>query len=98
MGEVWTHEDVWYVVDDGDPPVLTTGAKKDGWFMARKTASTPMLPARGPLTVVTQEGEYRLPDGWRGFIAVDSAGFPYPIEGAEWRRTYERVEEGVATV
>lgn len=93
MADIWTEEDVSYVRGDGPAPNqgLSDGAKKDGWFLARKTALTPMLPAKGPVTVVTQEGDYELPDGWEGFVAVDQAGYPYPIERTEQANTYERV-------
>ncbi|MGH6691717.1 MAG: hypothetical protein ACREF4_13680 [Gammaproteobacteria bacterium] len=57
----------------------------------RKTALTPMVMVDGPFTVITQEGSYDLPDGWRGFVAVDKAGYPYPIALAEYHETYEPV-------
>jgi hypothetical protein len=57
----------------------------------RKTALTPMVMVDGPFICVTQEGEYPLPDGWRGFVAVDKAGYPYPIALAEYHETYEPV-------
>ncbi len=57
----------------------------------RKTALTPMLDVEGPFTVVTQEGEYHLPEGWRGKLAIDKAGYPYPIEINEYYETYEAV-------
>lgn len=91
MSETWTQEDVWYVVNDEDPPALNAGAVADGWFLARKTALTPMLRATGPLTVETQEGSYDLPDGWEGYIAVDRSTFPYPIAADEFAKTYEAV-------
>lgn len=61
----------------------------DEMGLHRKTALTPMVMVDGPFTVVTQEGDYTLPDGWRGFIAVDRAGFPYPIALTEYHETYE---------
>jgi hypothetical protein len=57
----------------------------------RKTALTPMVMMDGPFVVVTQEGECELPEGWRGFVAVDKAGCPYPIGLAEYHETYEPV-------
>lgn len=73
---------------------LSDGAKDEGWFLARKTALTPMLPVQaGPegIVVSTQEGDYPLPAGWEGYIAVDQAGFPYPIAADEFGATYEQV-------
>lgn len=58
----------------------------------RKTALTPMLFHRGPFVVITQEGEYNLPDGWRGYIAVDKEGHPYPISEENYNSSYEPVE------
>jgi hypothetical protein len=55
----------------------------------RKTWLTPMVPVLGPFTVVTQEGPVELPDGWEGFVAVDRAGYPYPVALDEDRETYE---------
>lgn len=58
----------------------------------RKTALTPMFgPITGPCTIETQEGDYNLPEGWRGMLAVDKAGYPYPIELGEYHQTYESV-------
>lgn len=73
---------------------LSDGAKADGWFLARKKTLTPMLEvSAGPegLRFVTQDGEMELPAGWEGFVAVDLAGHPYPIEKTEQAKTYERV-------
>lgn len=93
LGTIWTNEDVHYVLNDETPPGLNEGAAKDGWFLARKTALTPMLAVTGPVDVETQEGNYQLPEGWEGYIAVDSAHFPYPIAKDEFERMYERVSE-----
>jgi hypothetical protein len=59
----------------------------------RKVSTTPMCFVRGPFVVETQEGEYRLPEGWEGFLAVDQAGYPYPIEKSEHEQTYQEVFE-----
>jgi hypothetical protein len=59
----------------------------------RKTALTPMVMVDGPFIVITQEGEYELPEDWRGFIAVDKARYPYPIALAEYHETYEPAGE-----
>lgn len=46
-----------------------------------------------PCVVVTKEGEYELPVGWEGHIAIDADGDPYPIEAGVFDATYEEVEE-----
>jgi len=57
----------------------------------RKIGTTPMWFHHGPFRVYTQEGDYTLPEGWRGYIAVDRAGHPYPIAEDEHATTYEKV-------
>ena len=57
----------------------------------RKITTTPMTRVSWPCVVETQEGPVTLPEGWRGWIAVDGAGYPYPITEEEHRRTYEAV-------
>lgn len=89
----WTAAEVAYVIDrQASQRRLTEGAVKDGWILARKVALTPMLPVTGPLLIETQEGEYELPEGWEGFVAVDQAGYPYPIAKDEYEKTYEAVD------
>lgn len=61
----------------------------EGWESWRKTQLTQMVPIEGPCVVVTKEGEYPLPDGWSGQLALDSEGYPYPVEGAVHRASYE---------
>lgn len=46
----------------------------DGWAEYRKVATTRMTPITGPCTVVTMEGPYELPDGWTGYLAIDTKG------------------------
>lgn len=62
------------------------------WRAYRKVTATEMRAAEGPLEVATREGIYTLPEGWRGFIAVDPDGYPYPVELDAHRVTYEPVE------
>lgn len=47
--------------------------------------------ANGEITIDTKEGEYVLPDGWDGYIAVDPDGDPYPIERKVFDEVYEAV-------
>lgn len=67
--------------------------KEGDWQQFKSTAVRYMRRIRGPAVVVTQEGEYELPDGWDGWIALDSAGFPYPITAEEQAKSYEAMPE-----
>ncbi len=40
----------------------------------------------GPFEVVTREGAVTCPDG---YLAIDSAGWPYPIAADEFERIYD---------
>lgn len=95
MTAIWNAELVKNVKGAGPPPNqgLSDEAKADGWILARKVALTPMLPVlvgSEGMTVATQEGDYFLAEGWEGFVAVDQAGYPYPIAQDEFDATYER--------
>lgn len=57
----------------------------------KKTAKTPMVMVDGPFTVITREGEFHTPEGWRGFVAVDQEGFPYAIALESYHSTYKPV-------
>jgi hypothetical protein len=59
----------------------------------RKTTTTPMwfTELNAPLAIWTQDGHIKLPAGWRGYIAIDRAGHPYPIAEAEHALTFEEV-------
>ena len=59
----------------------------------RKTATTMMAPVVYPegAVVETKEGEYVLPAGWEGAIALDADGDPYPIALDIIAKTYEPV-------
>jgi hypothetical protein len=60
----------------------------------RKTVLTRATMVDGPFTVHTREGAYTVPSGWRGFLAVDTDGHPYPIAVDEYHATYEPVAYG----
>lgn len=64
----------------------------NAWGNFRKTAITKAQPVKGPLIVKTREGEYDLPAGWVGWIALDSGGYPYPIVAEEFDAMYEEAE------
>lgn len=57
----------------------------------RKKKPTPMVMVDGPFTVITEEGPYHLPEGWRGFVAVGPGGHPYAISLESYLETYEPV-------
>jgi hypothetical protein len=64
-----------------------------GWEWYRKTGATRMVQVGGPCTVVTVTGPHPLPVGWRGYLAVDSEGHPYPIADEVFRASYEPAGE-----
>lgn len=63
------------------------------WADYRKVGTTRMVQVSGPFVVTTKEGEYILPSGWYGYIAIDTAGHPYPIDPEVHVQSYERVDE-----
>lgn len=60
----------------------------EGWSNWRKTTATRMTPITGPCDVVTQEGPISVPDGWQGYLAIDSGGYPYPVAADVHAATY----------
>lgn len=61
------------------------------WREYRQRCTRWMVPAGGPFIVHTKEGAYSLGDGWTGFVAVDTHGYPYPIDAEEHAVIYEAV-------
>ena len=59
----------------------------------RKQVTQEATEVVGPMRVVTQSGPIDLPEEWHGWIGVDQAGHPYPIDVQEFLTTYTR--EGV---
>jgi len=47
----------------------------------------------GPFEVVTAEGLIVIPEGWRGWLAFDMHGYPYPIGIGEFELAYELEED-----
>ena len=75
-------------------PIYHRDCLPEGTFTShRKITATPMIPVRGPAIVVTEEGPYELPEGWRGYIAIGAGGHPYPVSQESYDATYEPVEE-----
>jgi hypothetical protein len=60
---------------------------KGGWVEYRKKVTTRMVRMNGPFSVETMHGAVSCLDG---FLAVDEAGYPYPIDAEEHARTYEQ--------
>lgn len=57
----------------------------------RKIAVTDMAPVEGPFIVSTKEGAIQVPKGWKGYIALDTDGDPYPVELSVAEATYRKV-------
>lgn len=56
----------------------------------RKTTTTDMVRLTGAFTCDTINGTVLCQDGW---LAIDSAGYPYPITVDEQANTYELVPD-----
>lgn len=59
------------------------------WTEHRKKVNTKMIRIDGPFDVETKEGPLHCADG---FLAVDVAGWPYPISVADYRDMYVPVD------
>lgn len=64
-----------------------------GWTWWRKRNATRMVQVGGPFIVHTVDGPVALPPGWRGYLAVDDSGYPYPVADEAHRRAYEPAGE-----
>lgn len=56
------------------------------WTGYRKKTVTRALRIEGPFTVLTAEGPLTMPDG---YLAIDSRGWPYPIDAREFEAIYD---------
>jgi hypothetical protein len=54
----------------------------------RKTTVTQAARMDGPFRVLTAEGPLECKDG---YLAIDSRGYPYPIDREEFEAIYEEV-------
>jgi hypothetical protein len=66
---------------------------ESSWALWRKRSLTNAIhfgPLGRPHVIRTKEGDYQLPLGWEGYIAIDADGDPYPIEIGVFTQTYER--------
>lgn len=59
------------------------------WQLFQKKNSTRMVRIEGPFVVDTQEGPVFCPDGW---LALDAAGYPYPVSVREHQLSYRPLE------
>lgn len=55
----------------------------------KKKVTTKAVKVDGPFAVHTREGTLTCQDG---YLAIDSAGYPYPIAKEEFEAIYEPVE------
>lgn len=72
-------------VDVDNLDAFMAGAK-----LYRKKKLTRAVRMHGPFTVETREGSLTCQDG---YLAVDNAGYPYPIDHEEFVNIYEVVDE-----
>lgn len=70
------------------PPHFERGnlPRPETFRLFRKTQLTQAVRISGPFRVRTREGWLDCPDGW---LALDSGGWPYPIDAEEFQRIYE---------
>ena len=60
--------------------------KIKNWGSYRKKTITRAARIHGSFEVETREGTLSCPDGW---LALDTAGWPYPIAAEEFEKIYE---------
>jgi hypothetical protein len=79
--------------DDTDIAVYSAGRLPDGeWTAWERTTATRMTPLAGPCVVTTVDGsDVVLDETWRGWLAVDSEGHPYPIASSVHATSYRPV-------
>lgn len=89
MSTRWKHDATMY----GALDINRDGVKviKEHGPLWRKRKLTAAVRILGPFSVETQEGVLTCKDG---YLAVDSAGWPFPIDLDEFEALYEPVEEG----
>lgn len=66
-----------------------TSLPQRGWLTYRKRFLTKAIKINGPFVTHTCEGSLSCPNG---YLAIDSAGYPYPIAEEEFDRIYELVK------
>jgi len=88
MSDRWQHDAIMYgaegITRDGVKIILEHAPL---WRKRKLTAAVRII---GPFSVETQQGILTCPDG---YLAVDSAGWPFPINRDEFESLYEAAEE-----
>lgn len=67
---------------------LPTGVRFEPY---RKKAPTYAIRIEGKFVVQTSDGLVQCDDGW---LALDSRGYPYPIDADEFARSFEEIPPG----
>jgi hypothetical protein len=88
MSDRWEHNATMY----GAEGISRDGVKviKDHAPLWRKRKLTAAVRIVGPFSVMTRDGELTCEDG---YLAVDSSGWPFPINRDEFESLYEAAEE-----
>ncbi len=78
--------------DEADHVLFTKDTIADvGFEHYRKITTTPALRIQGTFHCVTSEGNVAsCTDGW---LAIDSRGYPYPVNEYEFALTYRVVQD-----
>lgn len=63
------------------------------WRWYRRREAIRMVQVGGPFIVHTTQGAVAIPPGWRGYLAVDAYGNPYPVGAGQFHRDYEPAGE-----
>lgn len=68
-------------------PIYSKLNKHPGpWRLYQKVYQPAMVRIEGPFCVHTKEGLLTCQDGW---LAIDAAGYPYPISAQDHEQMYE---------
>lgn len=73
-----------------DKETIQEHIDKDRFLTYRKKLLTKALRVKGSFTVMTKEGKLHCDNG---YLAIDSQGYPYPIDFKIFEETYERADE-----
>lgn len=75
-------------IDTRDPDAMLL----EGWFRALKTTPTLMRWQDGPFRIYTLHSGALDIDAEGAYVAVDDAGYPYPLARAVYDATYQPLE------
>ena len=87
MGDRWKHDATMYRAKNQSYGVKVIKDHAPLWRNRKLTAAVRII---GPFSVATQQGILSCPDG---YLAVDAAGWPFPISQDEFESLYEAAEE-----